>query len=80
VAIQPNSFRYGHILSIRKCNVRSLPVLQRLQTPTSRTDIWGNAGGRVVVLGRLYAWSRTITYWTGIGVSVTLILCVWQAF
>jgi len=55
MAIQPNSFRYGHILSIRKCNVRSLPVLQRLQTLTSDTDIWGNAGGRVVVLGRLYA-------------------------
>jgi hypothetical protein len=55
MAIQPNSFHYGHIQSIRKCNVRSLPVLQRLQTLTSRTGIWGNAGGRVVVLDRFYA-------------------------
>ena len=55
MAIQPNSFHYGHIQSIRKCNVRSRPVLQRLQTLTSRTGIWGNAGGRVVVLDRFYA-------------------------
>ena len=55
MAIQPKSFRYGHTLSIRSCNVRSLLVVQRLQTLTFDTGISGNAGGRVVVLGRFYA-------------------------
>jgi hypothetical protein len=55
MAIPPKSFRYSRNLSIRSCNVRSLLVLQRLQTLTFETGISDNAGGRVVVRGRFCA-------------------------